>query len=166
MTVGDADILPLIMVALSQDAVVGFGDGEAGDGQVLHLAFVFATDKDLRHWAIAAQGQPLDRTVAPANIERDVIETGLTAAAYLTPFLQNKSPAPVTLQGASNRQRFTGRQRDGCVNVVTNHTSRNGDRITMTESLVEGADPIAITVVVANIHGCGLPRSASGNGRQ
>ena len=93
MAVGDADILPLIVVALAENTVVRFGDGEAGNVKILHLLLVFAADKYLRHRAVAAHGQPFDGAVATAHVKGDVIEARLAAAANFTALLQDKPPA-------------------------------------------------------------------------
>ena len=87
MAVGDVDIDPLIMESLTQNAVVGFGDSQASNGQIAHLIFILTADKYLCHRPISAHVQPGDSAIAAAHVEGNVVQARRTAADNLAAFL-------------------------------------------------------------------------------
>lgn len=140
------------MVALTQNTVIGFGDGQAGNGQVTQRTLVFPADENLRHRAVAAHRQSGNRTITTTYVQRNVVKAGFTAADHLAALLQDKAPAPVAFQGTGNRQRFSRRQRNRRIDIVANHTRWHVDGVGLREGLIERADPVAIVHVVTYVH--------------
>ncbi|MGY6036402.1 hypothetical protein ACUY4R_004520 [Kosakonia sp. BK9b] len=152
MTVGNAHAIQLIMIALTQDRVVCFGDGDLVDHQVTHHPFFFAANVNLHHRPIAAHRYAFDDAVRAAHIQRNVVEATAVLANDAATILQDKTTAAAALQGSAYQQRFACRYKNPGVDIFTHQACGDLHRLPIVKGLLQRRRPVVI-IVLTDING-------------